>query len=136
MRRPASRGVLAALCVACALLATCGGGEETAASPGAATTARTYQIRGVLQSLPDPETGAGQLRIRHEAIPDLVGPSGEVEGMASMTMPFPVDSEVDLSGFATGDVVRFVLTVDWEADRPVAVTAIEKLPATTKLALD
>jgi hypothetical protein len=97
---------------------------------------RTYRVRGVLDSLPDPASGAGQLRVRHEAIPDLVGVSGEVEGMAAMTMPFPVAEEVDLAGFAVGDVVRFDLTVDWEASRPVAVTAIEKLPAGTELALD
>ena len=93
-------------------------------------------MRGVLQSLPDPATGAGELRIRHEAIPDLVGMSGEIEGMAAMTMPFPVAAEVDLAGFATGDLVRFDLRIDWEAARPVAVTAIEKLPAGTELALD
>ena len=60
----------------------------------------------------------------------------EVEGMAAMTMPFPVDSAVNLTGFAAGDPVRFELRVDWEAARPVVVTAMEKLPADTELALD
>ena len=136
MRREVSVGGLAGLLVACALLVGCGRDERTAGDGAGAEPARTYQVRGVLKSLPDPETGAGRLRIRHEAIPDLVGASGEVEGMAAMTMPFPVDAEVDLGGYAVGDVVSFELRVDWEADRPVAVTAMERLPADTELTLD
>ncbi len=134
MRSLPRRGWLAVAAVAVATVAACGGGE-----PGAGTgdaTARTYQVRGILAALPDPATGAGQLRIRHEAIPDLVGMSGEIEGMAAMTMPFPVAETVDLVGFAAGDAVRFDLRVDWEAPRPVEVTAIERLPAGTTLALD
>ena len=135
--RQASTRRLAGLVLGCALLAACGGAGDDAASPaGEADAARTYQVRGILQSLPDPETGAGQLRIRHEAIPDFVGIGGEVEGMASMTMPFPLAAAVDLAGFTVGDVVRFELEVDWQADRPIAVTAMEKLPAETELALD
>ena len=116
------------------LLAACAGGEE--AAPAGAGEVHTYQVRGLIQSLPDPESDAGQLFIRHEAIPDLVGQSGEVEGMAAMTMPFPVDSQIDLVGFATGDPVRFTLRVDWQAARPVVVTAMEKLPADTELTFD
>ena len=48
----------------------------------------------------------------------------------------PVAAELDLSGFAVGDAVSFELRVEWEAARPVAVTAMEKLPAETELALD
>ena len=142
MRRTigARRGAaLVALGAALLLLPACGpGGGETGvpAETAAASEARTYQVRGIIQSLPDPETGAGRLKIRHEAIPDLVGQSGEVEGMDAMTMPFPVDAAVDLAGFAVGDVVGFELTVDWEADRPVAVTTMEKLPAETELTFD
>ena len=75
-------------------------------------------------------------KIPAEAMPDFVGVSGEVEGMDSMTMPFPVAAEVDLDGFAVGDPVRFDLEVDWQADRPIAVTAMVKLPPETELALD
>ena len=96
----------------------------------------SYLVRGVIRSLPDPETGAGRLLIRHEAIPELVGAGGEVEGMAAMTMPFPVADGLDLTGLAVGDVVGFELRVDWEAARAVAVTANEKLPADTELTLD
>ena len=123
-----------ALLLAAALLAACGGPPP----PGgdAAAAARTYEVRGLVESLPDPATGAGELRIRHEAIPDLVGASGEVEPMPAMTMPFPVGEAVGLDGLDAGDPVRFELRVDWQAARPVAVTAMEKLPADTELALD
>lgn len=130
---------LAVLGGALALSLACGtGGEEPGRGPDtpAASQARTYQVRGILKALPDPETGAGSLRIRHEAIPDLVGQSGEIEGMDAMTMPFPVDAGVDLAGFAVGDAVSFELTVDWQAARPVAVTAMEALPADTELVFD
>ena len=137
MKRPTLRGQLTGLAAILVLLAACAPGHDDTGAPSATGAgARTYQVRGVLQSLPDPATGAGELRIRHEAVPDLVGVSGEVEGMAAMTMPFPVAAEVDLTGFAAGDVVRFDLRVDWEAARPVAVIAMEKLPAETELALD
>ena len=137
MRLRAAVGWLAALGASLALVMACEpGAPETGSSAGAEPSARTYQVRGVLQSLPDPATGAGQLRIRHEAVPDLVGEGGKIEGMAAMTMPFQVAAEVDLAGFAAGDLVRFDLRVDWQAMRPVAVTAIEKLPADTRLALD
>lgn len=131
-------GLVIAL-VTCAGLAACGapdGQPADSGGAGGAGGARTYQVRGLIQSLPDPASGAGELRIRHEAIPDLVGASGEVEGMAAMTMPFPVAAEVDLGGLAAGDPVLFELRVEWDAARPVAVTAIEKLPAATELALD
>ena len=136
---PRRGAALAALGAALVFLPACGPGGDESGAPAetaAASAARIYQVRGVIRGLPDPETGAGRLEIRHEAIPDLVGQSGEVEGMAAMTMPFPVDAAVDLAGFAVGDVVGFELTVDWEADRPVAVTAMEKLPAETELTLD
>ncbi len=137
MRRLSIGGQLAGLGAACVLSAACAPvGDDAGAPAESAAGARTYQVRGVLQSLPNPATGAGQLRIRHEAVPDLVGVSGEVEGMAAMTMPFPVAAEVDLTGFAAGDLVLFDLRVDWEAARPVAVTAIEKLPAEIVLELD
>ena len=136
MRRRIMTGSVAGLVAAGALLVACGTDEPPAGEGPGAAGALTYQVRGIVKSLPDPETGAGRLRIRHEAIPDLVGASGEVEGMAAMTMPFPVADEVDLAGFAVGDVVRFELRVDWQADRPVAVTAMEKLPADIELTLD
>ena len=136
MSRRIVHGGLAGLVVAGALLVACGSDESPAGDGSDAAGARTYQVRGVLKSLPDPETGAGRLLIRHEAIPDLIGASGEVEGMTAMTMPFPAADEVDLAGFEVGDIVRFELRVDWEAARPVAVTAMERLPADTELTLD
>ncbi|MFQ5350899.1 MAG: hypothetical protein ACE5EG_10690, partial [Thermoanaerobaculia bacterium] len=90
MTRPAAGGWVGGLATISILLVACGSGEPQTAQGSAGDGARTYRVSGVLQSSPDPVTGAGQLRIRHEAIPDLVGASGEIEGMAAMTMPFPV----------------------------------------------
>lgn len=116
------------------LLGACAAREEEA--PAGGGEVHTYQVRGIIRSLPDPESGVGPLRIRHEAIPDLVAQSGEIEGMAAMTMPFPVNSGVDLAGLAVGDPVRFELRVDWEAARPVVVTTLERLPADTELTFE
>lgn len=134
MRRRAPHARLAGLALAGALVAGCGGGEPTAGDGATGAGARTYQVRGVLEALPP--AGGGTLRIRHEAIPDLVGQDGEVEGMAAMSMTFPVAADLDLTGFAPGDPVRFELRVHWDAARPVTVTAIEKLAAGTELTLD
>ena len=137
MRRSRIHGRLVGAAALLVAIAACGPAGDEAGAPSAdGAGARAYEVRGILQSLPDPDSGAGELRVRHEAIPDLVGAGGEVEGMAAMTMPFPVDAAVDLAGFAAGDVVRFTLTVDWQAPRPVAVTALEKLPPETELTLD
>ena len=135
MRKRISLAALFGLSALVLLLAACGSGDGGGEAAGTSEV-HVYQVRGVIKELPDPETGAGRLLIRHEAIPDLVGQSGEVEGMEAMTMPFPVDSEVDLAGLSVGDTVSFELRVEWAADRPVAVTAMEKLPADTELSFD
>ncbi len=134
MSRSSSPARLAGLAGALLALFACGSGGEQAT--GDESDPRSYRVRGIVRSLPAPETGAGDLRIQHEAIPDLVGPSGEIEGMAAMTMPFPLADDLDLTGLAAGDAVEFDLRVDWEASRPVLVTAIEKLREGTELALD
>jgi Cu/Ag efflux protein CusF len=130
--RPAGLRPAAILGLALTAAVACGPGRDGAASGGPA--ARAYEVRGLLESLPDPVTG--ELRIRHEAIPELVGPGGEVEGMAAMSMAFPAGEGLDLSGLVAGDQVRFTLRVDWDAARPVTVTAIEPLPPGTELELD
>jgi hypothetical protein len=127
--------IMGLLTMILAALACGSQGNEAGPAPDTAASARVYQVHGVLEKLPDTASG-GQLRIRHEAIPDFIDSAGRAEGMASMTMPFPVAAELDLDGFSVGEPVRFELTVDWEAVRPVAITAIEKLPAEIELALD
>ena len=80
MKPWAGSGWIGLLAVALTAVLGCGRADTSDGSPEPG--ARTYQVRGILQALPDLATGTGQLRIRHEAISDLIGASGEVEGMA------------------------------------------------------
>jgi hypothetical protein len=79
-----------------------------------------------------------QLVIHHEAIDDFVNPSGK-RGMASMEMPMPVSADVNLAGFAVGDVVEFDLSVwykpQFSAVETFRITRMTKLPADTVLKL-
>lgn len=108
--------------LALAVLA-CGGSEAPAGGGEPPTAARVYRVGAHIARLP---TAADPLLyLDHEAIPTFVGPSGEVEGMAAMTMPFQLADGVSLAGFAAGDPVMATLRVDWAAGQPVVVTAIE-----------
>lgn len=91
---------------------------------------RIYTVRGRVQQLP---AQGGGLYLTHEAIDDWVGRSGKVEGMDTMTMPFPVAKGVSLKGIAPDDIVEAQIHVDWEADLAVQITAIRKLPPDTQL---
>lgn len=131
-----------------ALLAGCGGADEgtapeTAEAPAEATeTAETdddgvrrYEVRGEVTAVPDPDDPLSNLVIRHEAIDDFESFEGEVVGMSSMSMPFPVAGDVDLEGVEVGDKVDFTLVVDWEGDPAYQVVRMEELPADTELEL-
>jgi len=108
------------------LLGACGPGTE---GDSPADEARTYTVRGAVRGT------EGELTLQHEAIPDFVGPGGEVEPMHAMTMSFPVAPEVELGGLAPGDPVEIRLRVDWSASPPTLVTAVEALPEATELDL-
>lgn len=126
------------LAVVLGALAACGPegrrGEPADAQQSGAPPVREYRVHGILEELPT--APGGQLRLRHEAIPDLIGPTGEVDGMAAMTMPFPAAEGLDLAALAAGDRVVVTLRVDWDATLPVVVTALEPLPPGTDLELD
>jgi Cu/Ag efflux protein CusF len=112
--------------------AACSGGEE---GDGAAAevTVQRYEVRGEVTRLPSPPADA--LYLRHEAIAGFVGIDGEVVGMDSMTMPFPVGEGVELDGVEVGDKVGFTLEVEWEGDPPYRITGVEELGAETVLDL-
>jgi hypothetical protein len=93
----------------------------------------TYTVRGQVIQLPDPAQRGSGLTLQHEAVDDFVGRDGKTVGMDPMSMPFPVAPGVSLAGIAPADVVEFDLNVDWQADTPVAITRIRKLPPGTKL---
>lgn len=96
----------------------------------------TYSVRGVIRQVRPALDGKTQLSILHEAIPDFVGITGEVVGMKSMTMPFTVADDVDLTGFEPGSRVQIQLSVDWDRAEPGLITAIETLPEDVLLSFE
>jgi hypothetical protein len=106
------------------LAAGCGGRAEQR------TSGHTYTVRARVQQLP---SQGRDLYLEHEAIDNYVARSGKVEGMNSMIMPFPVDKSVSLKGIQPEDIVEVQLHIDWEADRPVEITALRELPRDTQL---
>jgi hypothetical protein len=80
-----------------------------------------------------PADNGGEIRLAHEAIHDFVSAAGEVVGMDSMTMSFPLAAGVDASGLAVGDAVEIELRVDWSADAPAVVARLAPLPEGTEL---
>jgi Cu/Ag efflux protein CusF len=95
------------------------------------TGGHTYTVRARVQQLPSQGSG---LYLEHEPIDNYVARSGKVEGMDSMTMPFPVGKDVSLEGIQPGDVVEVQLHIDWEEeDLPVEITALRELPRDTPL---
>lgn len=107
--------------------------SDTATETAAASDVQSYEVRGQITGLPDDADPQANLTIRHEAIDEFVSMNGEVVGMSSMSMPFPVAEDVDLEGMEVGSKVRFTLTVDWEGDPAYQVTSMEPLPEDTEL---
>jgi len=131
--RGAAAGVLGALAVVAAVaLGACAGGGAGGPPSGGGDVFR-YETRGVVVRLPDPVDPLTDLVIRHEAIDDFRGIDGEVVGMDSMSMAFPVAGGVDLAGVEPGAKVSFTLEVEWEGEPPYRVTRIAALPADTEL---
>ena len=110
----------------CLLAAGCSGRGDEASG-------QHYTVRGQVKQLPDPRNPGTGLYVTHEAIDNWVGRSGEVEGMDSMTMPFPVDEDVSLDDIQPNDAIEFEVHVDWEADLAVEITSIRELPPGTQL---
>jgi hypothetical protein len=128
---------LVATLTLCALgtlgVTACGPQKEVAPLEAARTSGRTYTTRGQVTQLPDPANPGSGLYLSHEAIDNFVDRDGKTVGMDPMNMPFPVAEGVSLAGIAPADLVEFDLYVDWQADTPVAITRIRKLPPDTKL---
>ena len=88
----------------------------------------TYYVRGIVIELPSER---GDLVIRHESIPEFMSIEGEIVGMSSMQMSFPLGAEASLEGIAVGDKVRFVLEVNW--DPSYSIVEIARLAPETEL---
>ena len=106
------------------LAAGCGKGGDKASG-------NTYTVRAKVTQLPSQDDG---LYLEHEPIDNYVARSGRVEGMDSMTMPFPVAQGVSLEGIQPGDIVEVQLHIDWKAEtRQVEIISIHELPPDTEL---
>lgn len=118
-----------------AALLGCGGDERAPAEEEPATPPdQSYSVRGEVVALPDARRPDDrQLRVRHESIPDFVGFEGEVVGMASMSMPFPLAADVDLEGVEPGDPVEMTFEVRWEGSPPIRIVELRELPPGTEL---
>lgn len=100
----------------------CGGGEVSEAEPD------IYSARGIVRQLPAESRPGGELFIHHEAIPEFRDEDGEVVGMDSMAMPFPLASDTELGELAAGDRIRFSFEVRWQANgNPLQLTFWEPL---------
>lgn len=126
-------GLLALLLLAASHAACSGDPREADGEGEAPGVVQRYEVRGEVTRLPS--AGVDALSVRHEAMPGFVGIDGEVVGMESMTMPFPVGEGVELDGVEVGDKVGFTLEVEWEGDPPYRITRVEELGADTVLDL-
>lgn len=113
-----------------ALLAGCTGDLED--DGGASRETATYAVRGRVL---EPWNGE-RLAVRHEAIGDFRGVSGEAEPMAEMSMRFPVAPDLGVEELVVGDFVAFELSVDWQRRPPHRIESLERLPADTVLKLE
>lgn len=118
-------------------LASCKEGKPSA--PAAeATSIRVdrYVVRGQVAMLPDPANPSAEFQVRHEAIPQFVGPEGKL-GMDTMTMPFPLADGLSLESVKVGDKIELTFDVDYDTTQrsPVAyrATEVKALPAETTL---
>lgn len=127
--------VLAALAVVA--LAGCGGQADEAGQGGAGGRSGgpppdgRYELQGIVERLPQGPDNS--LYIRHEAIDDFRDAHGEIVGMDSMTMPFPVAEGVPLEGVEAGDPIAFTFEVRWNDQPRFQVTSLRELPAGTEI---
>lgn len=86
----------------------------------------SYDVAGVVESLPRDGADRREMTVAHEEIPDFVGRDGQEVGMEAMTMQFVVAQDVDLEGVAVGDGVDLTFEVRWN-DRPMLlITRLEE----------
>lgn len=104
--------------------------QEPAAPPD------VYESRGVVRQLPGEGAPKAEIYIQHEAIAEFKDQDGEVVGMESMAMPFPVADDQPLTGLAVGDKVAFTFEVQWDGGHPLRLTEIAELPAATPLTFE
>ena len=110
----------------------CAGEPET---PPETAEPMVYTVRGVVRQIRELPDGSTQLSVHHEEIAEFVSIKGVVIGMKSMTMPFAVAGDVDLTDLEPGSKISFVLSVDWSRGEPALMESIELLSEDTPLEL-
>ncbi len=113
------------------LLAASAGCQQQPAAPP-----EIYRVRAQVRQVPAPDAARGEILVRHEAIPNFKNEGGEVVGMDSMSMPFPLADAGMAAGVAAGDRIEMEFEVSWSGGNPLKVTAIDKLPEGTRLAFE
>lgn len=116
--------------------AGCGGSEPEPEPAATEPPDQSYTLRGEVMGLPQEGDEPRQLRVHHESLPEFVSFEGEVVGMASMTMPFPLAEPVELEGIEEGDKVEMTFEVRWEGSPPLQVVELRELPEDTELEFD
>jgi Cu/Ag efflux protein CusF len=81
---------------------------STSAS-AAAQDVYTYEVKGVLKSLPGKGTADNEILVKHEPIPGYRDEAGNIVGMAAMTMPFYLAPSIKVESFEAGDRVEMVV---------------------------
>ncbi|QQE12409.1 copper-binding protein [Planctomycetota bacterium] len=102
---------------------------EVVVGPAIVSEGEVYEVRGEVVAMPDEK---GRMKLHHEAIPSFKNKRGEEVGMMSMTMPFPVQEDVELGEIKEGDKVKATFVVTW-GETPYYISKIEQLPETTEL---
>ena len=87
----------------------------------------TYNVKGVIVSLPTPDKPSSKLKIRHEPISEYVDETGTKVGMNAMTMPFELKDGLNISDLQVGDNVEFTLESWWKPKPGDQITEIRKL---------
>jgi hypothetical protein len=132
--------------VSCATLALPGCAESEPAPPTPETqnTIHVYTVRGEVDAL---ESATTDFSVRHEAIPEFIGPEGTVVGMGPMIMAFwpPQGLSLDqarvqtlaLTGIEPGDKVELTFEVlhdpQTHAIRGYYATSVRELAPETEL---
>ena len=96
----------------------------------------SYRVRAQVRQLPAPDTPGGEILVRHEAIAGFKNADGEIVGMESMSMSFPLADAALAAGLEVGDRIEMAFEVSWHGGNPLSVTAIKKLPADARLAFE
>lgn len=115
------------------LVAAITGGCGTTAEEQSTVPPKSYEMRGMVRRISDPDAEERQLWIHHEAISEFVDIRGNSAPMDAMTMPFHLVESVDLAGIEPGSKVSFRLDVDWSASVPARIASLEILPVETQL---